>query len=50
MKLGDLGRQPSWSQQDYKHIYSAPLMNPPKNDDAGYSSGMEGKGAGGGGD
>jgi hypothetical protein len=47
MTLGDLGRQASWSEQDMKHIYSAPLMGQPAKDDAGYSGGGEGKGVGG---
>lgn len=41
MKLGDLGRQASWSEQDMKHVYSAPLLGPPRQEDAGYGSGVE---------
>lgn len=41
MKLGDLPRQASWSEQDMKHIFSAPLMGRPTKEDAGYGSGGE---------
>lgn len=44
LSLAALGRQPSWSEQDMKHIYSANLMAEPK--DAGYSSGVDDKGVG----
>jgi hypothetical protein len=38
LSLGGLGRQPSWSEQDMKHIYSAGLMGDVKKGDAGYGS------------
>lgn len=42
LSLGHLGRQPSWSEQDMKHIYTAGLMAKVEGD-AGYASGAEGK-------
>lgn len=47
MKLGELGRQPSWSSQDMKHLLSAEWMREPGTEDKGYGSGAEHKGAGG---
>lgn len=47
MKLGELGRQPSWSSQDMKHLLSAEWMKEPGTEDKGYGSGVEHKGAGG---
>lgn len=41
MTLGELGRQPSFNQQDFKHLHASGLMVPPK-PDAGYDSGVEG--------
>ncbi|KAF2800939.1 hypothetical protein K505DRAFT_69966 [Melanomma pulvis-pyrius CBS 109.77] len=40
LSLGALGRQQSWSAQDFKHVYSANLMEPVKSD-AGYASEVE---------
>lgn len=40
LSLGALGRQQSWSEQDYKHAYSATLMGDTKGD-PGYGSGTE---------
>ncbi|KAF2732711.1 hypothetical protein EJ04DRAFT_303340 [Polyplosphaeria fusca] len=42
LNLGSLGRMPSWSEQDFKHVASAGLMGEVR-DGAGYSSGVEGK-------
>lgn len=47
MNLGELGRQPSFNEQDLKHLYSAAWMKPPEKEDKGYGSGTEHKGAGG---
>lgn len=40
MTLGALGRQPSFKEQDIKHVYASTLMVPVK-DDPGYNSGAE---------
>jgi hypothetical protein len=40
MTLGTLGRQPSFKEQDIKHVYASNLMVPVK-DDPGYNSGTE---------
>lgn len=40
MTLGLSGRQPSFKEQDIKHLYASTLMVPVK-DDAGYNSGTE---------
>lgn len=42
LSLGNLARQQSWSEEDFKHICSAKLMEEPKND-GGYGSGAEKK-------
>lgn len=47
MKLGELGRQPSWSSQDMKHLLSADWMKDPGAEDKGYGSGVDHKGASG---
>ncbi|KAF2747845.1 hypothetical protein M011DRAFT_467438 [Sporormia fimetaria CBS 119925] len=44
LSLGMLGRQPSYSGQDRKHLLSAGLMEKPGGEDKGYTSGGEGKG------
>ncbi|KAF2713267.1 hypothetical protein K504DRAFT_449990 [Pleomassaria siparia CBS 279.74] len=44
LSLGQLGRQQSWNAQDFKHVYSAGLMEPISSD-AGYASGAESKDA-----
>ncbi|KAH7385262.1 hypothetical protein DE146DRAFT_666622 [Phaeosphaeria sp. MPI-PUGE-AT-0046c] len=42
LSLGALARQQSWSEEDYKHIYSVKLAEETKNN-AGYGSGVEKK-------
>lgn len=45
LSLSALARQQSWSEEDYKHVYSAKLAEETKQD-AGYGSGAEKKSAG----
>jgi hypothetical protein len=42
LSLGALARQQSWSEEDYKHMYSAKLAEDTKND-GGYGQGTEKK-------
>ncbi|OCK74162.1 hypothetical protein K432DRAFT_430190 [Lepidopterella palustris CBS 459.81] len=45
LSLGSLGRQPSWNEQDMKHVYSQPWIGnirESEGDTAGYSSAVEG--------
>jgi len=42
LSLGALARQQSWSEEDFKHVYSVKLAEDTKND-GGYSSGVEKK-------
>jgi hypothetical protein len=42
LSLSALARQQSWSEEDYKHVYSAKLVEETKND-GGYGSGAEKK-------
>jgi len=45
LSLGNLARQQSWSEQDFKHIYNAKLAEETK-PDAGYGSGAGSRGQG----
>jgi hypothetical protein len=45
LSLSALAQQQSWSEEDYKHVYSAKLAEEIKND-AGYGTGAEKKAAG----
>jgi hypothetical protein len=45
LSLGALARQQSWSEEDYKHMYSAKLVEDTKND-GGYGTGADKKAQG----
>jgi hypothetical protein len=45
LSLGALARQQSWSEEDYKHVYSAKLVEETKND-GGYGTGADKKAQG----